>query len=115
MARQRKVLPAAKQREEESLLMRSAESLGRMIGSLQRQLDDATKNLSSRVAAAKGVKIGADRDGQPKRSGARTPARTSARAQQGKSGSTPGATKIRSTAGRKSKRIAKSAAAKKRT
>ena len=50
MAKQRKVLPARKQgdrsRDDESLLMRSAESLGRMIGTLQRQLDGATKRLS---------------------------------------------------------------------
>jgi hypothetical protein len=50
MAKRNKVLPARKQRDrpqdEESLLMRSAESLGRMIGSLQRQLDGATRRLS---------------------------------------------------------------------
>ena len=50
MAKREKVLPARKHgdgaRDEESLLMRSAESLGRMIGSLQRQLDGATKRLS---------------------------------------------------------------------
>ena len=50
MAKREKVLPARKQRDrsrdDESLLMRSAESLGRMIGSLQRQLDGAGKRLS---------------------------------------------------------------------
>ena len=50
MAKRDKVLPARKQRdrsrEDESLLIRSAESLGRMIGSLQRQLDDAGKRIS---------------------------------------------------------------------
>jgi hypothetical protein len=49
MAKRRKVLPARKQdrsRDDESLLIRSAESLGRMIGSLQRQLDDAQNRLS---------------------------------------------------------------------
>jgi hypothetical protein len=50
MAKQKKMLPARKQRdgsrEDESVLVRSAESLGRMIGSLQRQLDGATKRLS---------------------------------------------------------------------
>jgi hypothetical protein len=50
MAKREKVLPARKQRdrsrEDESLLMRSAESLGRMIGSLQRQLDGAGKRIS---------------------------------------------------------------------
>ena len=42
----RKTIPAHsrrdRSREDESLLLRSAESLGRMIGSLQRQLDVAT-------------------------------------------------------------------------
>jgi hypothetical protein len=50
MAKRKKVLPARKQRDrsqdDESLLIRSAESLGRMIGSLQRQLDGATRRLS---------------------------------------------------------------------
>ena len=36
----------APERAEVSLLMQSAESLGRMIGTLQRQLDDATRRLS---------------------------------------------------------------------
>lgn len=42
MAKQRKVLPARRANAvDNSLLIRSAESLGRMIGSLQRQLDSA--------------------------------------------------------------------------
>jgi hypothetical protein len=42
-----KTLPARKpERSDESLLLRSAESLGRMIGTLQRQLDEATRHLS---------------------------------------------------------------------
>jgi hypothetical protein len=45
----RKTIPAQprrdRSREDESLLLRSAESLGRMIGSLQRQLDIATGRL----------------------------------------------------------------------
>ena len=49
MAR-KKVLPASPprdgSREDESLLLRSAESLGRMIGSLQRQLEVATGRLA---------------------------------------------------------------------
>jgi hypothetical protein len=44
------VLPARKRRDrsrdDESLLIRSAESLGRMIGSLQRQLDGAGRRLA---------------------------------------------------------------------
>ena len=47
----RKSIPAAsardRSRDDESLLLRSAESLGRMIGSLQRQLDIATGRLSN--------------------------------------------------------------------
>ena len=39
MAKQGKVLPARRPRGEDSLLIRSAESLGRAIGKLQRQLD----------------------------------------------------------------------------
>jgi len=50
MAKRDTVLPARKQRdrsrEDDSLLMRSAESLGRMIGTLQRQLDGAGKQIS---------------------------------------------------------------------
>jgi hypothetical protein len=53
MAKQSKTLPGRKQhdrsRDEESLLLRSAESLGRVIGSLQRQLDVATKHLTESV------------------------------------------------------------------
>ena len=92
MATHGKRLPARKPREDESLLLRSAETLGRMIGSLQRQLDDATKRLSG-AGAAKGP---------------RTP-----RAKQAKSASTSGATRIRTTDDRKSTRASKSAAAKK--
>ena len=48
----RKLLPAHPTRDRtrdknESLLLRSAESLGRMIGTLQRQLDVATGRVSS--------------------------------------------------------------------
>ena len=50
MAKRNKVLPARKRRDrsrdDESLLIRSAESLGRMIGSLQRQLDGAGRRLA---------------------------------------------------------------------
>src|SRR4051812_45144666 len=50
MAKQGKVLPARRQRhrsrDEDSILLRSAESLGRVIGSLQRQLDGATVRFS---------------------------------------------------------------------
>ena len=47
----RKAIPARptrdRTRDDESLLLRSAESLGRMIGSLQRQLDVATGRMKA--------------------------------------------------------------------
>jgi hypothetical protein len=52
MARQSKTLPARRQDPtNDSLLIRSAESLGRVIGSLQRQLD-AARHLTSRATGA---------------------------------------------------------------
>jgi hypothetical protein len=48
--RGKKVLPARKSaasRDDDSLLIRSAESLGRVIGSLQRQVQGTTKRMSS--------------------------------------------------------------------
>jgi hypothetical protein len=47
MAKHGKTLPARRQRQafDSSLLIRSAESLGRVIGSLQRQLDGAAKRV----------------------------------------------------------------------
>lgn len=48
--RKRKVLPARKSeasRDDDSLLIRSAESLGRVIGSLQRQMQVGTKRVST--------------------------------------------------------------------
>ncbi len=44
--------PRDRSRDDESLLLRSAESLGRVIGSLQRQLDDATRRLSATASGA---------------------------------------------------------------
>lgn len=58
MAKRRKVLPARRQREAGEVklrLLRSAESLGRMIGDLQRQLEAATK-AASQTARGKGKK-----------------------------------------------------------
>jgi hypothetical protein len=50
MAKQGKLLPARRQRDEprdeDSVLLRSAESIGRVIGSLQRQLDGARSRVS---------------------------------------------------------------------
>jgi hypothetical protein len=52
MTKHKRALPARKPRgrsrdDDESLLLRSAESLGRVIGALQRQLDGATRRLST--------------------------------------------------------------------
>ena len=84
MAKRSKVLPARKQRDrsrdDESLLMRSAESLGRVIGSLQRQLDGAARRMS--VAAddvidslpdipLSGAGLGSRKGGAKKKPGAR--------------------------------------------
>ena len=102
MAKQARVLPARRQREEESLLIRSAESLGRVIGTLQRQLDDASKKLSTRPAAGT-VAPPADR---------RRSNRKPAPVVRSKGASKSGATKVRSTVDRKSKRASKSAVAK---
>src|SRR5687767_361320 len=57
MARQGKTLPARRTGSEmdDSLLIRSAESLGRMIGSLQRQLDGASKKLNETSGGFAGV------------------------------------------------------------
>jgi hypothetical protein len=70
----------SRSREDESLLLRSAESLGRMIGSLQRQLDLATRRLAgskpngagrkNMAAKSSAQKIGA-RGGTRKTSAAR--------------------------------------------
>lgn len=56
----RKTIPARPSRDrsgdDESLLLRSAESLGRMIGSLQRQLDVATGRLATAKPNGSGKK-----------------------------------------------------------
>ena len=56
MAKQKKALrsrkPRDRSRDDVSLLLRSAESLGRVIGALQRQLDGATKRLSATAGDA---------------------------------------------------------------
>jgi hypothetical protein len=114
MAKHGNRLPLRREREggEDALLIRSAESLGRMIGSLQRQLDGASKRLSGAralrmfgidghegVASPRGVSKAADAKPRKK------PAASA------KGGSKSGATKVRSTADRKSKRASKAAAA----
>jgi hypothetical protein len=79
MAKRTKMLPARKprnSRDDESLLMRSAESLGRMIGTLQRQLDGATKRLA--VTADDDSRTGGERR-KPARKRTSSAARKSAK------------------------------------
>ena len=68
MAKRRKAPPARKPRaaqaEEHSLLLRSAESLGRVIGALQRQLDDASKRIGA--GSSNGKMRGGDGKGTQK-------------------------------------------------
>jgi hypothetical protein len=118
MAKHGNRLPLRRQREgvEDALLIRSAESLGRMIGSLQRQLDGASKKLAE-TGALRMFGNDGHGAGQVRRDGAKaadtSSRKTSGAAARAKGGSKSGATKVRSTADRKSKRTSKSAAAKK--
>ena len=64
MARQRKTLPARRNGMDDSLLIRSAESLGRVIGSLQRQLDAARQVVSTRQIRLKADTTGRRGNGQ---------------------------------------------------
>jgi hypothetical protein len=70
----RKTIPAHpvrdRSREDESLLLRSAESLGRMIGSLQRQLDIATGRLAGSKPNGTGRKSVSAKGGVKAKSGA---------------------------------------------
>jgi hypothetical protein len=104
MARQGKTRPArGDSATNDSLLIRSAESLGRMIGSLQRQLD-AARHLTGRS------------DGAQLRGNGHVPARQqssgAATQRQTKSNRTSSAGTTGAANDRKSKRAAKSAAKK---
>jgi len=72
----RKTIPAYptrdRSRDDESLLLRSAESLGRMIGSLQRQLDVATGRLGSSKPNGSGRSNSAGKRSANAKSGATT-------------------------------------------
>ncbi len=96
MAKHGRTLPARRSRSarEDALLIRSAESLGRMIGSLQRELDGVTKKVSGT-----GVMKIIGRDGSDGNTA--------------RGGDKSSATKVRATTDRTSKRAAKSASAKK--
>ena len=78
----RKTLPAHPTRDrtrDESLLLRSAESLGRMIGSLQRQLDVATGRLTAGKPNGSGRKRVAARSSSGKAKSGTTGTRAAAR------------------------------------
>ncbi len=59
MAKQERVLPARKpgdrSRDDDSMLLRSAESLGRVIGALQRQLDGVNETFVALERRRRGV------------------------------------------------------------
>lgn len=81
MTRQRKTLPARRhQAVDDSLLMRSAESLGRMIGSLQRQLDAARRLTlpSADTVRKNGHAPGRERSGANEKSRAKRAAKKAA-------------------------------------
>ncbi len=129
MAKQSKMPPLRRQRDDESLLIRSAESLGRIIGSLHRQLDGAGQRSSKSASRGAGSSYDGRDNGRhhngPHHNEHR-PARPTADARAAgeapkvpvsaqKTRSESGASKVRSTVDRTSKRAAKSAAAKKTT
>ena len=120
MARQDKTLPARRQRPavDDTLLIRSAESLGRMIGSLQRQLDGVSKRIPGSGGAA--ALFGMDGDARESVDGNRKGAtlksaatKKSAAGRASKGDRKAGAKKTQSTIDRKSKRASKSAVASK--
>jgi hypothetical protein len=79
MARKKtKTLPARKaaSRDDDSLLMRSAESLGRVIGSLQRQVQNGAARLSSLGDDTATVR---SRSNRPPRKAAKKAKKTAAR------------------------------------
>jgi hypothetical protein len=100
-----KVLPARKpaaSRDEDSLLTRSAESLGRVIGSLQRQMQGTTKRLSNAAEDAVDALPDLPQLGRGAASGTRK--RTGARKTAGSAksgGARTGATARKRAAGRK--------------
>src|ERR1700754_3599950 len=70
MTKQKKVLPARRQRDQpqngDSILLRSAESIGRVIGSLQRQLDNARTRLSGPDAKDRDAAARSSQNGRAK-------------------------------------------------
>jgi hypothetical protein len=112
MAKRQKLLPARhSEAVDDSVLIRSAETLGRMIGSLQRQLDGAKKRFSDPAddAAGRILVRGNGHSGRSKSADV-TRANTQGRARAARTGRAASvATKHQSTAVRKSKRAPASA------
>ncbi len=117
MAKQGKVLPARRPREaaEDSLLIRSAESLGRVIGSLQRQLDTASRRMADRDDDMEIVPVSDNGFRTAKNAGGRkkTKNTTTARKRATSAGRTSGQAKAQSATKRSAPRAARSSTAKK--
>ena len=90
MVRQRKLLPARKQRNQpqdvDSILLRSAESIGRLIGALQRQLDGA-RNQMGRPGDTDGASSPTRQNGRRTQKPAASTVKSSARAGRAGNGS----------------------------
>ena len=113
MAKRGKVLPARRPREEDaSILLRSAETIGRVIGTLQRQLDGARGRLSE--FAFDDTTLGTNGNGsRPKSKGKKSAATAKSRKISGKSvaasGATPKKRAAKSTGKRKATQRARKA------
>jgi hypothetical protein len=114
MAKQSKVSPARRSREEDdSILLRSAETIGRVIGTLQRQLDGARGRFSDFV---RDKEIGSNGTGSRpkhtvtrKKSAAKTPKVASTAKKAPRAAKSVGVKKTtKSTSGRKRSRRAPS-------
>ena len=111
MAKQRKLLPAqGREAVDDSVLIRSAETLGRMIGSLHRQLDSAKKRFSGPAGdSVKRIPLRANGHNGGSGSAEVTRAKPQGRKRAANAGrASSAATKKRPTADRKSKRASKS-------
>lgn len=106
MAKQRKLLPARRANPvDNSLLIRSAESLGRMIGSLQRQLDAARlltvrangSNVRAREHGEAGTARRAGSGGTKRKTTKSAAAKTAASAKKATGGNSRGSAKRRTT------------------
>lgn len=111
MAKHGKPLRARRRRGgvDDSLLIRSAESLGRVIGSLQRQLDDASRHVRGAGAFAKLMDVRARGNGHETRPMKQGTTKAAAPARTNRASASP----ERSKADRMGARTSKSAGAKK--